>query len=346
MKNKARSIFHALGFASLFLLSDAGEPGLDLRLNLTDGKLIMTHNGQTCYFGDSVLQWETVWGWIDGFLTRNPGETVFLQFMVQKGDVAAGDQKVYDFFKSKLSTGRIYQGEFFPTLGQARGKVILLSRLSAYKGKQSSFGTGAVQWAVDCGDWKTSKDYSSVLVTSGATYEVWDQDDYSMENKKKWKHVTASIFDLDNKDLGAEDRIEAAAKKGKRALVVDYTSASQTPFENPQDIARRINRDLLKTLRTWRSENPGKRIGVVVSDYTDAQLARAVYHYNFNSYTDVTENMTVWSSGYYAVSGNLTVNERITVTGNVSLYLCDDATLTILRLSVGALDADSDEQRH
>ncbi|MBQ2591099.1 MAG: hypothetical protein II569_05110, partial [Paludibacteraceae bacterium] len=45
------------------------------------------------------------------------------------------------------------------------------------------------------------------------------------------------------------------------------------------------------------------------------------------SYTVVTDQ-TEWSDGWYVVNSNVTIADRITVSGTVNLILCDNATLT------------------
>ena len=45
------------------------------------------------------------------------------------------------------------------------------------------------------------------------------------------------------------------------------------------------------------------------------------------NYTLVTNSSTSWSNGWYVVSGTVPINDRITVSGDVHLILCDGATL-------------------
>ena len=45
------------------------------------------------------------------------------------------------------------------------------------------------------------------------------------------------------------------------------------------------------------------------------------------SATDVTESTITWNNGWYVVSGNVTVSERITVSGTVNLILGDSCNL-------------------
>ena len=50
--------------------------------------------------------------------------------------------------------------------------------------------------------------------------------------------------------------------------------------------------------------------------------------YSAKYYTVVTDTTSAWTTGWYVVSGNTTISNRIEVTGNVSLILTDGATLT------------------
>ena len=50
------------------------------------------------------------------------------------------------------------------------------------------------------------------------------------------------------------------------------------------------------------------------------------------SYTVVTSSSTAWADGTtYVVNSDVTITDRITVTGTVNLILCDGATLTASR---------------
>lgn len=47
------------------------------------------------------------------------------------------------------------------------------------------------------------------------------------------------------------------------------------------------------------------------------------------AYTTVTSNITSWSDGWYVVDGGVTIDSRVTVTGDVKLILKDGANLTV-----------------
>lgn len=73
--------------------------------------------------------------------------------------------------------------------------------------------------------------------------------------------------------------------------------------------------------RTW-----DKTAGVVNSEIKTVE-----------SYTLVTESTTTWKNGWYIVTGDVTISNRITATGTVNLILAYDATLTASKgISVNA----------
>lgn len=50
--------------------------------------------------------------------------------------------------------------------------------------------------------------------------------------------------------------------------------------------------------------------------------------YSTSYYTEVMDATSIWTTGWYVVTGNTAISDRIEVTGNVSLILTDGATLT------------------
>ncbi|MFI3227252.1 MAG: hypothetical protein R3Y09_07570, partial [Clostridia bacterium] len=53
-----------------------------------------------------------------------------------------------------------------------------------------------------------------------------------------------------------------------------------------------------------------------------------VEQYTGDTATTAITDQTTWSSGWYEVTGQVTISSRITVTGDVHLILADGATLT------------------
>ncbi|MBQ9493211.1 MAG: InlB B-repeat-containing protein, partial [Oscillibacter sp.] len=66
--------------------------------------------------------------------------------------------------------------------------------------------------------------------------------------------------------------------------------------------------------------------------YQDAQWNDTTKTVDFTEqtceeYTPVTSGLTAWNAGWYVVNSNVTISERVNVTGTVNLILCDGATL-------------------
>ena len=62
-------------------------------------------------------------------------------------------------------------------------------------------------------------------------------------------------------------------------------------------------------------------------DDTEKKLVEKTGDNACETYTEVTESTTNWTEGWYVVNSNVTIPDRITVTGVVNLILCDNAAL-------------------
>lgn len=127
---------------------------LDLRFFIPNGEastadnLVLAHGGKVCAYRvyqdhfyvnrcEHTTNEHLLW-WVKTFLDAHKGETVILDFDT---DIDAGDKKpLYNFYKQlaedqvngkKNSYPDIYIGDHVPTLGEARGKVVIFSHLNA-----------------------------------------------------------------------------------------------------------------------------------------------------------------------------------------------------------------------
>ncbi len=98
----------------------------DIRLN---SDLITHHNGNK-----SDTTCDMIFGYAEDFLKQHPGETLF--FLVTADD----NHKFYEAVKDNPI---LYAGQTLPTLGAARGKVILLSRSPLLT------SNGLTSWGID-----------------------------------------------------------------------------------------------------------------------------------------------------------------------------------------------------
>ena len=267
----------------------AGVRYLDLRFSKDSdgsGTIVMRHGSAWCHDGDTEnnLKASKVMGWIKDFLADNPGETVIIQV---KDNDGGGDNTsaIYSFLKGYMDD--FYIGDHVPLLGEARGKVVIISRLDPSKmgGGDNPFNVQqdgkTMQWALDAHDWQEGKNNTTALAAGGGggdNFEVWTQDNYNMGPDDKWDWVEGSL-------TGSTDpsyRRDTAMRDGRRAWVVSYTSCapSDASFLSnlPQDCARDINKWLKRA--SWMKK--ASFLGVVCSDYTDQQLTYLVYRCNFD----------------------------------------------------------------
>ncbi|MBR0485620.1 MAG: phosphatidylinositol-specific phospholipase C domain-containing protein [Oscillospiraceae bacterium] len=253
---------------------DSGIRYLDLRLGTSGNSLKMIHGVDNCLNRDgSQLYLDTVMNWVDSFLTENSGETVILQLKDEDGD---STNLAYSYFKNLAeTTDKIYIGDHVPTLGEVRGKIVIISRLSLEDGTDYSITKNNVSglWAIPADNWQIGENNSSALVVSGDDYELWTQDNYDMNASDKWTWVNGSV-------TSASEKQASASENGKKAWVISYTSVSKLlSGVYPLSAARDINKNL-KTA-SWWEETPDMFTGVVCSDFVDEQLAQMIYQTNF-----------------------------------------------------------------
>lgn len=295
---------------------NCGVRYLDLRLGhytyaSTSKNFRIVHNSLVCTYKGEHLHIDTVMKWIYNFLEVNPTETVILQPMPYEvlDEVHDIHQMVYEFFRDEVKNhpDRYYIGNHVPTLGEVRGKILIMSRIQNANNSDFNKKTASerypdgMQWAMDAKKWVAwSEDYSDPLAKTSETdqYVIWTQDMHKKVGDDKWRIITNATF---NEKTGALAKYLAAQEIGKQAWVVSYSSCVR---EYPQNAARTINPKLKKELMT--NPNLMRYLGVICSDFTDQQLAYLVYKQNFMagesdltdfSYTIYNEKNTVHTVG-------------------------------------------------
>ena len=280
----------------------AGVRYFDIRLELEDNDLYLTHNGYNCYLGDEHLSFSTVQAWVDDFLRENPDEAIIFQVMIQGSDKEDAEKKTIERIKS---WSRTYWGEggenpILPSLGDLRGKVMFISRMSNIDGlSQSSYVTDGTWYALDAQDWQQGSDYTTAQVVDGIYYELWTQDKYSMTGSSKMDWIEGSIFGIhDNAPTGtgAQDRRDDILDEGKNPLIVCYTSCTMS---NPQSAARHVHKNFLPMLKKMGGND--HFVGIVCNDFADENLCYQIYRKNFEGIHLVIRGMSM--------DGQTTANE-------------------------------------
>ena len=233
-------------------------------LNLVHGMLTTCEDEN----GDR-LRWNKVKGWIEDFLNNNPTETVILQI---KADESI--DRVESIIPEQLSGwDHVYRGDHIPTLGEARGKVVVLSRLS----DDLDYGSGENRWAINAHDWQEgnekTKSFDKVVDNTG--YAVYSQDCYDMNGTDKIEWVKNSLFEGDN----TADKLHDKYASEKPTWIISYTScASKTPI----GAARKVHSYLKPELYKQKKNTVNTFLGVVCSDFVDEELSWLIYSRNYD----------------------------------------------------------------
>lgn len=243
-----------------------------------------------------ILTCDDVMTYVRNFLTddASKNETVVFQISRQ-GDTNA--YQIYLYWQSLVvkHPDWFYIGTRVPTLGEARGKIVLLSKIpdiSNYDfiyNKPNGYRPNGLQaqWAldvrstVDQGVYETAGD--SVKVQDGSNYEVWCEDDYKVDAETKWSRSTTPSLN------NAHAHRDEAIAKCKYAWNIIYTSCSAllddqtTPISGARYTNHRLKSYFNESMTNYfdTSTTNGKYAGVVLMDFVDEQQCQFLFRQNF-----------------------------------------------------------------
>ena len=239
---------------------EAGFRYLDIRLSVDGEGMRLKHGFTDCKTGpmpwSAALSLEEVLRQCYSFLAEHPGETVI--FAVKQEH---GDESVADF--ERCLDGIIGQEPEFwlftdsiPSLGEARGKLVLLRRYEDEAGLGERSGIPLL-WPNQNGFEDPSL---NTAMTDQETYRLWVQDRYEYDADEKW---TAFRAGLREEQIEPEDlAIQFLSTKGHAAYGHPFTFAGKL---NPE----LMGYELL----------PG--CGWIIVDFASATLAEHIYAANF-----------------------------------------------------------------
>ena len=241
-------------------------------------------------------------GYFKTFLSENPSEALIM--LVSRGNDEATDESITTAFGKVLDENPdlFYTSSRVPTLGEVRGKIVLLRRF-----RLAGDSVDGHTWGLDLTEWddkiKAHSGQSMCLVKYEQGFEaagntgdkepysttVYAQDHYSCTGSSKidWVDMAlkaATEFERNLVNIPAEGG--ATVQVMERCWFINYTSCTQN---NPFTAARVVNEHLYKSPYINPSGNGEtksdylKHIGIIASDFVDAALARSIYQRNYDT---------------------------------------------------------------
>ena len=226
---------------------DAGVRFLDLRARIIDDAFWLYHGSI-----DQDQAFVDVFATMYAFLDANPTETIIAS--LKEEAMPTGATRTFDAIFADYvaaSPDRWHLGRAVPTLGDARGKIVLVRRFST---------TIASPLGIDAAPWADNATFS--IDNGDAALRI--QDEYIVtDNNAKWAAIEALL----------------AEPGAPSTLYLDYTSGYQpTPMGLPDILA--VSNDINARLDTRLATAPDAPRGVLVMDYVTAARIGAVIQRN------------------------------------------------------------------
>lgn len=271
-----------------------GDPGID-----HGACYLLKKDGNFMHLSDVI-------GYFNTFLSENPTEALIM--LVSRGNDEATNESLTTAFANVMdkNPNLFYTSSRIPTLGEVRGKIVLLRRFVLAGNSVSSH-----TWGLDLTQWDEkiaahTDSTSMCLVRDERGFEavgktgneepyctkVYAQDHYECTGTDKIGWVDMALQEttkLARIMVDVEDNDGAKVKVLEHSWCINYTSCTNyKQGSNPFTAARVVNEHLYKsqyinsTGNESTKENCCKHIGIIASDFVDAALARSIYQRNYD----------------------------------------------------------------
>lgn len=252
------------------------------------------------------LHLSDVIGYFKTFLSENPREALIM--LASRGNDEATDDSVTTAFAKVMADNPdlFYTSSHVPTLGEVRGKIVLLRRF----GLDGNSVDGHT-WGLDLTEWddkiKVHSDSTTMcLVQDAQGFEaagetgdkepyctkVYAQDKYKLTGTDKLSWVDNALKETTGRTRNKVDVVDddgAKVQVQERCWSINYTSCTGLSHGgNPFTSARVVNEHLYKSpyINPSGTEDTKsdylKHIGIIASDFVDAALARSIYQRNYD----------------------------------------------------------------
>ena len=239
---------------------EAGFRYLDIRLGVDadKGALKLMHGFTECKTGvfGGTLYLDAVLEQCYAFLDAHPTETVVFAVKQEHGDESVAEFETMLAAAVAASPEHWLPTDTIPTLGEARGKLVLMRRYKDEAGLGAAAGVPLL--------WDNQNGHDDVTPNTvshdNGSYTLWVQDRYEYGAADKWTAFTAGLD---------------AAGRGADELAIHFLSTKGTAaYGHPHRFAKALDTLLLRT-------DSASLSGWVVVDFASAALAEHVYSANF-----------------------------------------------------------------
>lgn len=239
---------------------------MDIRVEKQGQNLKTVHGITDCReapFSRKKLYIDSVISDCRNFLKENPSETVI--FCLKRDD-GVNAFEVFDLFSKKyLEKGEIwYKENRIPTLGEVRGKIILMNRCGADPKNTcyTDFNTG-----LDFSDWCEQYSTDDIFIPhkiparEKPSEEIFYlQDMYRLSPEKKWKNAVLPFLENPPQNKG---------------IILNFLSANNGRF-SPKFYIKHTNKNFEKF--TFRK---CKKYGWIICDYPTDEIINKIINLNF-----------------------------------------------------------------
>ena len=224
---------------------DAGVRYLDIRCRHFEDEFLIYHGAI-----DQNQSYDEVLATLAAFLDAHPTETIIAS--VKEESMPQGNTRTFpqtfDDYLGK-NPDLWYLGDRIPTLGEVRGKIVLLRR----------FDTPRAMLGLDASPWLDNTTFS---VSNASALRIQDASMVT-DNNAKWAAITALA--------------DEARSGPESTLFLDYTSGYQTMNALPNIPI--VSDDINARLDAYLATASG-RLGVLVMDFITPERAAAVVRLN------------------------------------------------------------------
>lgn len=267
---------------------NVGARSFDIRCNaISDNANVsqvkIVHGGEKwqCYNRDgSELTLQNIFDDSIRFLSEHSSETLILMVKADDGSMTGLARAIGKYISDPDNKDYFYHGKDVPSMGEARGKIILVRRYvmdtKAYN--PASDGLDMNYFGIDLSDWDnysyTKGEYAMKIYSDTANdVFVYAQDAYNEYSSGKKPYIEGTMKQTTDPD---ENSLHAIPKN---AWIYNYTScAVGFPLGLTRDINPWLYEDKMGSDGKGYIDN--RRLGMVMLNFIDSQMSKLIYETN------------------------------------------------------------------